>query len=560
MTDLLPEQGEKMGLQTSTADLPVQHFTLVTLWPLAVRRPKDADNHSQCQFGRFYDDIRDSIEFAKDTWKPVKNRLHHLRRLQEIDDTSKIERDEYAEFVYFYPFVQKFLFGNGAGPEDADDLTIYRHRHVKGVEIEDKRLAPQPLRLNVPRMALYVFRTGDVVLATEFEAQESITLSQAMMLNERLRRCYPPYFISDEKSGRNHPQLVLDRVTWLAEPAKQEGAPFPESDWLKTLTPAFSDEDSPAVNTWETLTDDVNRGTAGPCRNPLLLRWKQVLPRLTHGLTWRQVQDDRMPAVSSLTLDDPSQLTRGDWVRLANYDEDDGGLPYGEAFLADFETAYCYDRFWDPSNGFGTRYLSTGFGMVQVLKRADNGFHEILRTHMRRMYFQMALISHFQQAALQNLSDRLAYAINDTRRSSKTSIDRWRPVESILEDMLRFTNTYWFVDVSNQVQARELFDFFRRPLKLSTLYDQVSQEAKDANAHLNRLEDKKAANAAHAFNIIAGVGLTLSIAVGALGMNIIIPGDPDLKNLDSLDAWCIGAVTLALAAVALVGTYAVSRK
>ena len=42
-------------------------------------------------------------------------------------------------------------------------------------------------------------------------------------------------------------------------------------------------------------------------------------------------------------------------------------LPYGEQHLAEFESKYCYDRFWTEGGAApNTRYLCNGHAMVVV--------------------------------------------------------------------------------------------------------------------------------------------------------------------------------------------------
>ena len=70
-------------------------------------------------------------------------------------------------------------------------------------------------------------------------------------------------------------------------------------------------------------------------------------------LRFRQIEYYRMPQMAYLAMDRPRDLTRSDFVRLglvtgSGARDPAGGcaLPYGEQHLAEFESKYCYDRFW----------------------------------------------------------------------------------------------------------------------------------------------------------------------------------------------------------------------
>ncbi len=68
-------------------------------------------------------------------------------------------------------------------------------------------------------------------------------------------------------------------------------------------------------------------------------------------LRYREIEYQRMPLMSYLALDDMSRLTRGDLVRLGLVTRpgDSETLPYSERFLQDFESRYCYDRYWEQT-------------------------------------------------------------------------------------------------------------------------------------------------------------------------------------------------------------------
>src|SRR5206468_2917453 len=50
----------------------------------------------------------------------------------------------------------------------------------------------------------------------------------------------------------------------------------------------------------------------------------------------------------------------------------------------------------------------------------------------------------------------------------------------IEKDFLTFRTVYWFSEVSNQIQGRELFDLFARHLATRDLFAQVADEAREA--------------------------------------------------------------------------------
>jgi hypothetical protein len=527
-----------MALLPSSA-LAVQDYSLIMMWPLSVRPLEKAVGKKTLDMAEA---VRRAVE-ADGRWKEIENKLQHMRPSATIGtEYTDLAKEEYAEFVYFYPFVQQFLFGDPKKGSAAPLLSIYRFKEIDEIEVEltiNKK--PSAAFLQVPRLNLYVFGTGDVFLVSEVMASGDVAwdgkietppcqrtlrplwLSEVLQLNEQLRRAYAPYFDANTQPGYAIPHAV-----W-----RYKGQALP---WA---TPEAGGD------SWETLSAYLTHAE-GP-RNPLYLRWEALLPKFpdTVPYEWRQVQDDRMPAMASVVVGDPEAIEQGDWVRLANFDAPDSIL-YGKRFLHDFEDKNCYDRFWEPGQKYcTTRYVTTGFGFAQVLKK-DGYFDQVGQTHFRSLYFQMALISHFHQAALQNLSDQMALAVQNANLEHPEKMSRRykEDMERIMARMVQFTQSYWFTDVSNQIQARDLFAFIRQPLGVDALFAQVSAEARETNAFLNRLEDERTAKAAESFNRIAAVGAVLGVTVGAMGMNLLIPSqDYDWHNAY---AWAHGGLVLAL--------------
>ncbi len=79
-------------------------------------------------------------------------------------------------------------------------------------------------------------------------------------------------------------------------------------------------------------------------------------------IKYYQLENKRIPIMTSLTFDDPHALTRGDMMRLgfaAKWGESHT-LPYSAGFLANFEAENCYDRYWEAdgqTNDMHTRYF-----------------------------------------------------------------------------------------------------------------------------------------------------------------------------------------------------------
>jgi hypothetical protein len=192
-----------------------------------------------------------------------------------------------------------------------------------------------------------------------------------------------------------------------------------------------------------------------------------------------------------LTVDRLGDFDRDDFIRLAfaNGTAASGRLPYSNLFLQDFERNHCYDRFFHEGGqsvgiGLNSRFLVTGHALTVIaegnaatLTDNDRG----LLGQFRHQYYLLFMICHFHRAALLMLSDRLVAAIKRLEVKSVTSAAEFRAeVYGLQESFMRFTQRYWFSDISDQAQTRDLFRMQRSQLDNDSLYKELRDEIFDS--------------------------------------------------------------------------------
>jgi hypothetical protein len=312
-----------------------------------------------------------------------------------VDDALLIEDESclagYEEFVYFLPYVQRFLYGVGdEGRGAQSSLHAFQRRDLEEVRLRTAADAAE-ITLQVKRARLYFFFDIDVALAVLEVAGENIPLDTAIEIMDRFGRPYPPAW---EASGAG--AHCLHSVEFWGRDATGLPALLSKSDYEdreKYLELVRTERQTPLSLHWEYFL------------SPLMPAY---LPGGT--IKYHQIENKRIPIMSYLSFDDPSVLSRGDMVRIgfaAKWGESDS-LPYATRFLADFEQQYCYDRYWDPNNRgeeMDTRYFFCGvsFAMITGYRPRD-----LLLRQFRHQFFQIGLIAHFHKAALLSLSNRFS--------------------------------------------------------------------------------------------------------------------------------------------------------
>jgi hypothetical protein len=261
---------------------------------------------------------------------------------------------------------------------------------------------------------------------------------------------------------------------------------------------------------------------------------------LSGALRYRQIEYYRMPQLGFLAIDNPRALSRSDFIRLGLVTgpataSEDTSLPSSEQYVAEFESRYCYDRFWSESGTApNTRYICNGHSML-VLGDASSAFfinHERgVLSQFRHQHFLLFLIAHFQKAALLMYSDRLAEALKNLDIADADSVRQFkRTIRDCFAGFLRFTHRYWFHEISEQAQVRALFRMCSGHLELDPLYGEVKERIADMNQYLETDSLRRQANTVVRLTVVTILGLIGTITTGFLGMNLLAEADAPITR------------------------------
>ena len=471
----------------------VRDFNHTLLWPITLRPLRREAGVGLIPFW-------DMLKRRPGPWEFVEDALL-------IEDETCLAG--YEEFVYFLPYVQRFLYGVGdEGRGAQSSLHTFQRHDLKEVRVQTEAGA-EVISMQVRRARLYFFYDIDVALAVLEVAGKNIPLETAVEIMDRFGRPYPPAW---EPNGRGA-HCLHSMEFWGQDAA---GAPMllSKSDY----------EDR------EKYLDLVRNQR----QTPLSLHWEfflsPLIPAYLPGgvMKYHQIENKRIPIMSYLSFDDPHELTRGDMVRIgfaAKWGESDS-LPYATAYLRDFEREHAYDRYWDPIDraaGMATRYLFCGVGFAVITRDVPG---DPLLRQFRHQFFQIGLIAHFHKAALLSLSNRFSRAVERLNVRDFESVKLFKKhVRETLEVFLRFNHRYWFHEISTQVQASDFFKRWSHQLGSDALYDEVREEARDINEYLDTDRARKQTDNAMRLTVVSSCGMIGTVATGFLGMNLYAHAD-----------------------------------
>lgn len=484
-------------------DIPVHGFRMILHWPLTLASPPE---DLETAVGEARAALAGGNWTQEDPWTLV---------------GATPKGGPYEEFVYFHDFVQGLLYRRIDGEEtNAAPIRLYRRDDVEAL---DATVGGRLYRFQVGMLALHLFQAGTAIMTLELihepGAGSDLTLAETQTVIDYLRRAYPGYWQDDGTTAG----LCPSDVVLMGAGGVPIGAGEPVGGRVKATEWARERRVPRVFHWWRALLA------------PLRLKGEDG-----RGPDWRHILDERLPLMTWLSLsgasggtpaDDLALVSPGDWMRIAAADAaGDANMPYNATFLTETlgATAF-YDRFF-PGPGMApdqaTRYLFAGYHLAMVGAGPRNGafsfFDDIVAEHFRRHYRQMVFLALLEFATLLAFSSRITALVADTIDRSD---DFRRRLQRIEEDFLQFTHLHRFTNVSNHLQAKEMFTKLRHSLQLDELYEDVRQEIKSAVDFSFAQQQSDQTRATQRLTEVATLGLPAALAVGAAGMNVLVGSD-----------------------------------
>lgn len=435
-------------------------------------------------------------------------------------DAAQLDRIRYQAYNYFHPYVRAFWF---------NDTIVKRFRHPKLHTLEVTLAAGEPITFRA-NCDLILFQPDIAVLVVHLACDTPLPLPTVENGLDQLRRIYPPYIAGDTQHswGGHYPRHVR-----LLDAQQQAIAEYDEATQLNALRQQA-----------ETL---MSRPTDERTRHLWAPHWRALLtgiatqPGDSAALQALQLGDDRAAVASLLSLHRPAAMPSVYWPagqRLVDLIDpghmarlcfaDPAGsdpLPYSQPFLADFEARHCYDRFWYRSGESGdspSRILHCGYAFAWLGDAGDHAYfaneNDGAPAIYRHIYVPMAIIAHFQKAALLVTARKLA-DLTPYQADGRLAPPQPDDFDAIKRHFMAFTQTYWFDEITPQEQGIELFDLFRRHLRLQAHYDANRQAIQDIVEYIDTQQSEKLNRIAQVFAVFGIALAILSLVVGLLGIN-----------------------------------------
>jgi Mg2+ and Co2+ transporter CorA len=210
--------------------------------------------------------------------------------------------------------------------------------------------------------------------------------------------------------------------------------------------------------------------------------------------------------------------TSDKWYSFVFIDGSVSGVSAGGKMKEDLIKQFTYSR-WIHT---GTLYGITRYSLMCL----TNSSFDVLRHHMERMYYQIAIILLAQRASILKFSDDVSRISGDIERLKKGEDEQKRfkeiaeKVKNLHSSFIHFVNRLWFTEVTPQEQGIEMYNMAVKNMGLTEQLNELRHEIKELYEFVEMEYEKEINRSIALLDKIAFSLLPLIVASSLLGMNI----------------------------------------
>ncbi len=425
---------------------------------------------------------------------------------------------EHEAWAYFLPHLRRYLFNQPASEREQGNERIVPIREYRLLGRGAGQLSDLIWRLDVgnagsidlpiTQVTLHSYFNGMLVLAIQVESHNSLTfdswIDQLLYGNPTQRQQLVTHqyehYLKFSKNARVLYPTYID--------AEIEGKQFPKSLFQQG---ELLVRDDPAAMT--TIIGSQSRFAATELLSKPVIYLLSRFFNLNEG-DWstfinRRLQhlpDDRMfvSVAYGLHGDLPVRAEQQRMFSYALYVDDDSmsydfldGYCYSPEFLLAKLEQTSYRRWQDIGTWIGFTDFSNAY-----LGSGDFFKDQIARKHVPYIYNRMLLSVLFYQLSLNHYNRRITEQTNiltGTEGGARKPRMQWMrsiknqfkpPFTKLKREFILFTNQYWFVELSSQVQGKEQFRMQLDAIGIERQFEQIQRELDAADSYAGTVSSR----------------------------------------------------------------------
>ncbi|GEM_PF-264756 len=407
----------------------------------------------------------------------------------------------YNEYKYFHEYVRDTLFNRNekgklfTDPEN-QPISLYYEREVLPTdemviyvrkEIDSKKEIIN-YTLKVEHLSLRIFETGIGILSITLYNYCLNDIDSILRINDFGRRIYPQ-FLGEQNEYYPEPidavkdSFLPEKIVFKSNKIDVTDT-FETKDFISVKQKHFAKYIEELLSPFEIYDNRKDRMLITP-----------IIDDRMFVVCWYE-NDSVMNRLQKYILNDRNQI-RNDMDENTNgkygYETDkkwyqyifvdgNGPLVQNLKMKKDLIAQSSYARFVDT----GTLYGITRYSFMCLCKE-DGFLYAVIRNHMQKVYYQMAVLLLAQRASilkfnkeLESISEDADRMTDDNKKSNEKRKNKKNEIKEILKraerlnkDIILFSNRIWFDEVTPQEQGIELYKLALRNMEIENQYNSL---------------------------------------------------------------------------------------
>lgn len=451
----------------------------------------------------------------------------NLQKFKEgLDISKRWDRDnfsinddfDYNEFAYFYENVKKAIYTE---KNSSDTSWNFKYRNCEGkyvIKIKSKEIS---YKLDIEFIKLKVYETGIAILSFHLNNHEYKEAKDILKINDYGRRVYPQYIPIEEVQKSflaSEIQLIFNDGNQIIEDFSQDYKNSPyhiSSTIMKVLGEKFIYDKEENVSIGKVLIkpviDDRMYTACWYGNDEIMNKWK----------------GEHNSDVSS------NNYYKSEFWHEYIFVDGNGCTCKSKIMLEELLKKHTYDR-WI---GDGTLYGVTRFSFMVLSNEGWFG-KNVIRMHLKRMYYEMASLALAQRASILRFSEEASI---DASFKSKETVKKIRTLNKYY---IQFINKIYFREVTAQEQGIELYEKITEAMNIERDVSKLDEEIDQLHQYSILASSEKTNKALNVLTYLSALILLPTYITGFFGMNILDSDMmPSITNIKELFAW-LGIFTI----------------
>ncbi|MFW5879405.1 MAG: CorA family divalent cation transporter [bacterium] len=432
----------------------------------------------------------------------------------------------YNEFVYFYKHVRNSVFyneknnksdNNKNNENDSDNKVLYYKRKnideksTYNINIKGK----ESYELKISSIHLHIFESCVGILSIDLENWEYESPDDILKINDFGRRIYPQYVGKVNDKG-DYGGTNATKGSFLADSINVD---------LKG-EPRYCENFKTELFVCDSIQDEFKIG-----RHITGILGKAF----TDHFKFEPVIDDRMYTLCWYSNECISNKLKKFCNNKYAYVDSDFWYKYifidgspgiaNRKMQSELAEKSTYDRWVD----WGTLYGISRYSMVSIVNESDFAYN-VLRVHMRTMYYQMAVILLMQRASIISFSSRVSKISGQIKKNrnndSKLNEKIIKDISDLDGDVIHFVNRLWFSEVTPQEQGIEMYELGHKVMNLKAHLRDLKSEIQELYDYARLQVEQKDNELIKTLTLLGTIFLPLTLVTGIWGMNIFPQDGP----------------------------------